>query len=491
MLSLMSPQQFSFEEQLNSAESYDQWLSICENMDRQNGMEEWRHTEISNSYDYASIRKRLDKLRLMRANNDYQHLLFTLNEGIHSNLGGIGKPSLYNKAKAGTKVLVEDYIAEICTALKLLNNADESLISYAEKQDFFSRASACNGRSALMLSGGGIMGIFHAGVLRALHEQDLLPSVISGSSMGSLMAAMVCTHPDDKIQGILSIDAFCIDYIKLSPKQENKKTLLSLFMNTSNVTGEDLDKILTHVIPDLTFQEALECYGKQLNITISGEKRSQAPRLLNAISSPNVTIRSAIKASCAVSGFFPSVMLEAKNAEGEKVPYLSEQRWIDGSFLHDFPTKRLARIYGINHFIGSMTNPLVLSLSTDPDASDSLAKTVLETAGSITKFATSQFLDLSHKIFRTRSKELSRFRYLAQSLVKQSYSADINIRPSNGLHNPLNLLSPPSRDEIAQFIKDGELSTWKRIEMIRNCTKISRTIDSIISEHGWAVEVTN
>ena len=34
---------------------------------------------------------RLDRLRSMRAKHDYQGLLFNLNEGIHGNMGGMGK----------------------------------------------------------------------------------------------------------------------------------------------------------------------------------------------------------------------------------------------------------------------------------------------------------------------------------------------------------------------------------------------------------------
>ena len=199
--------QSNLEQQLKQATSYQEWQSICEELDKQTGMDEWRQSEVSSSYDYRSIRQRLDKLRELRSNRDYQKLLFTLNEGIHSNLGGIGKPGLYNKSRAGTKTLIQQYITEICMALKMLNDVDEKIISVADKKDFFTRASTCNGRTALMLSGGGIMGIFHAGVLRALHEQDFLPTVISGSSMGSLMAAMACTHPDEKIQEIFSTDS--------------------------------------------------------------------------------------------------------------------------------------------------------------------------------------------------------------------------------------------------------------------------------------------
>ena len=41
----------------------------------------------------------------------------------------------------------------------------------------------------LVLSGGGLRGLAHLGVLRALQERGLEPSLVVGSSMGSLVAA--------------------------------------------------------------------------------------------------------------------------------------------------------------------------------------------------------------------------------------------------------------------------------------------------------------
>ena len=41
------------------------------------------------------------------------------------------------------------------------------------------------GRSALLLSGGGGLGIHHVGVLKALFEEDLLPRIIRCGTVGS------------------------------------------------------------------------------------------------------------------------------------------------------------------------------------------------------------------------------------------------------------------------------------------------------------------
>lgn len=50
------------------------------------------------------------------------------------------------------------------------------------------------GRTALMLSGGAIMGMYHIGVVQALIEADLMPKIIAGSSAGSIIASIIATH---------------------------------------------------------------------------------------------------------------------------------------------------------------------------------------------------------------------------------------------------------------------------------------------------------
>lgn len=66
------------------------------------------------------------------------------------------------------------------------------------------------------------------------------------------------------------------------------------------------------------------------------------------------------------------------------------------------------------------------------------------------------------------------------SLATQDYTADINILPRRRFWDPRKLLSILSEDEVRFLIAEGEAATWPRIEMIRNCTQISRTLDGIL-----------
>ena len=67
------------------------------------------------------------------------------------------------------------------------------------KHEFFMNIRQSFGRTALLLSGGGTLGLNHLGVIKCLHQAKLLPRIISGASSGSIMAALLCTKTDDEI----------------------------------------------------------------------------------------------------------------------------------------------------------------------------------------------------------------------------------------------------------------------------------------------------
>lgn len=463
------------------ARTYENWSTAANAYDHAEGHNDWKEFEPTESYDYRSIRNQLDKIRDLRFRRDHQQLLYTLNEGLHGNIGGIGKPELYNKAKFGTKRLIHQYIDEICNSLNDINNADENEISLETKREFFTRASHCYGRSALLLGGGGSMGYFHAGVVKALFEQGLLPEVIAGSSIGSLLGAIVCTHTDDELGERLKSSNLLFELKKgaeLTPK-------LKLFDTSRNIDTVNLISYLEKVIPDLTFQEAFDLTGRKLNITVSGLSTKQAPRLLNAITAPNVYIRSAVQASCAIYGIYPPVTLQAKDSHGEKVPYLPSQQWIDGSFLDDLPVKRLSRLYGVNHFIGSIINPVFLMSGFTPDAPPSIWRTSMLSYARLVKHASSEVLRLSRDHLRFQSPVVNMGLHLTYSLLAQDHTADLNISPKRRLGNPLKLISAPNPTELAELVREGESCAWERLEMIRNCTSISRTLDNVLFERDW------
>jgi len=454
-LALRSPVLDTLEHDMASAQTYEQWYKLAAQHDRLTGADEWRRNDASRLYDHENIRLRLQQLRRLRRKRDDHGLLFVLNEGIHGNMEGMGKAQLYMRARCGTKKLIEDYIGEISDALEYLAPRDFPTIPWAERVEFYQRASHCYGRSALMLSGGGTLGYFHLGVLKALIEQNLCPTVISGASAGAFVAAIVGTRTDAEFLALFE-DNFLARALTANPDN------IKIGFGSRN----------------MTFLEAYRKTGRSINITISPASARQTSRLLNHIASPNVTVLSAVLASSALPGVFAPVQLEARNAAGEIRPYLPSRRWIDGSFSQDLPAKRLGRMYGINHFIVSQVMP---GLGREPNQRTGIRQITRDAVVAATKEFVRGGLDWIQR--RTPvGPRLGIALNTVNALIDQQFVGDINIFPGYGMSNLSMILKMLDADEMAHLFKSGERATWPKIPAIRMTGRIGRTLDGILHD---------
>jgi len=73
------------------------------------------------------------------------------------------------------------------------------MLTPTEKYKFFKIAGAQYGQTALCLSGGAAFGYYHLGVAKSLFENGCLPRVITGTSSGSLIAAMIAVRTDEEL----------------------------------------------------------------------------------------------------------------------------------------------------------------------------------------------------------------------------------------------------------------------------------------------------
>ena len=455
----------------SSYDRYEDWYSWAREDDRRKGLHRWREDEASDLYDYQIIRRRYDELVEARRSDDPERLFYYFNEGLHGNMGGMGAPQLYNKAKSGTKLLIDQYIEEIVAALKDLEDMQD-VIDLPTKIGYFERASGCFGKTALMFSGAGSLGAFHVGVAKALAEQKLIPSVVSGASAGSVVAAVIGTHKAEVVPELLARGETLMQQVVLSstPEIENKRSLLR---------QQEVFELIEATVPDMTFLEAFEESGVAINVSVAPSQVNQRSRLLNATTSPNAMIREAVLASCAVPGVFPPVTLYAKDSDGKRRPYVPSRQWIDGSVSDDLPAKRLARLYGVNHFITSQTNPIVFWMLQDPSVNRDLFSRWL----GITQSATREWLRAIYPFVMEGVRNIYPINMYTQmmfGLATQEYTADINILPRQRFFDPTRLLSARSKAETEKLIREGEQATWPKIEMIRNCTKVSRQIDAAL-----------
>jgi TAG lipase/steryl ester hydrolase/phospholipase A2/LPA acyltransferase len=463
--------------EMNTADNYTEWRVAAILHDEASGMDQWKETTESDLYDYRAIRTRLDNLRRLRAAGDDHGLLFALNEGIHGNMGGMGRATLYNRAKYSTKRLIVEYTDEIVESLDYLASLDSDELNFEERLEFFRRASHCYGRTALMLSGGGMLGFFHLGVVKSLVERDLMPSVISGASAGSIMAAVLGAHSREELRHF-----FDPKNLEIEARTEADWINRIFFGARAQINEVDLKTIIARLVPDLTFQQAYEKTGLYINISVAPAEVHQTSRLLNAITSPNVCIRSAVMASCSVPGVFPTVTLRAFDAQGKEQDYLPQRKWIDGSLVDDMPTKRLTRLFGVNHFLTSQTNPVVLLLMSDPQTGHGVGSLVRQVAESTMK----EWVRFGHSLSQRYTPDSPRFNLIANTVAAiftQEYTADINIIPRYRLFDPRDLFSPLSEKQLMTLIREGERASWPKLEALRNCSKISTKLDQIVKEY--------
>lgn len=468
-----------YEQQMAQACSHAEWREAAEAHDRHSGAAGWQQRDASARYDFRSVRKRLTQLRALREAGDNAGLLYTLNEGVHGNLDGMGNSALYRRALYGTKQLIHDYVAEVITALEHLASPAADDLPWPVRHDFFERASACYGRSALMLSGSGSLFYFHVGVVKALWEQQLLPNVMCGASGGALVASIAGTHTDDEL-----VRMFEPGFLLAEVRRETSLWQRMSALRPSSISPAGIRDMVERLVPDLSFQQAQALTGRRINISIAPAERHQTSRLLNAIASPSVCLREALLATMAVPGILPPVMLMAKGPQGERRPYLESRRWVDGSVSDDLPTKRIGRLYAVNHFIVSQTNPLVLPFLR---ASTGGSSGALGRYRKALRRITLEVVDANLAVMQgpaQRHPVLERWVTMTRSVINQRYTGDINIFPDYRLVDPRKLMRLRSEAEVLALIRSGERATWQQLEMVRLQSAIGRTLDDIRARHS-------
>lgn len=161
------------------------------------------------------LRATLADLVAAREAGDSSQLRFLLSGVLKRNHQGTEDEELYYRTGlVETHGAVEAYRAEVVRCLHAL--ADDKNTPPAERLRFFRRQRQALGQTALCLSGGGALTMYHAGVLRALLESGALSriKVVSGTSGGSIMAAMVASRTEAELMEFVLQDTVSTDFRK-------------------------------------------------------------------------------------------------------------------------------------------------------------------------------------------------------------------------------------------------------------------------------------
>jgi len=175
----------------------------------------------------------------------------------------------------------------------------------------------------VVLSGGGIRGMAHLGLLQALKEHEIEPDCIAGASAGALVGAMYaagCT-PEQSLELFTNTPLFRWTNYNLTRWKPG------LF------DTEKYRKYFLRFLPDDTF-EALE---KQLFVSVT-DVCSGRPVIMN--SGPIIKV---LSASAAVPPIFSPVMID-------------DVYYADGGIMNNFPLEPLEE--RCTHLLGSYVSPV-------------------------------------------------------------------------------------------------------------------------------------
>jgi len=457
---------------MSNARSFDEWYGLAAEHDRLSGAEDWRADDRCEWIHAGELRASTQRLRRMRKRGETWTLLNAFQDSLFRHQGECAQPELYQVAKTGTKRLVSDYLDELELCFAYLLERDEQGVDDAYRLAQVKRVGRVYGRPALMLSGGALLGLFHFGVVKALFEQDLLPRTISGSSMGSIIAAWACVHSDEELRDLFA-DPSRINREALAPLSLGNIWRQAVLMDQAK-----LRRFLPTVLGDRSFAGAMRHSRRILNITVSPLRKQQIPRLLNYLSAPEVLVNSAVLASCAIPMAFKPVQLMARR-RGKVGPWLKNEQWIDGSVHSDLPFDALRQMLNINHFITSQTNPHVLPLLSLTPVGPGLGAALLRAGGSTYRHASAQVLDILRK--HAPSDLLRAQLDKAHAVSSQTYAgADMHIQLPLQPKLYARMLSNPSLAEFENYTRLGERATWPLIPMIRDRTRLSRTFGNAI-----------
>lgn len=457
------------------------------------------------------MNERLHAIINAREEDDSLGLVNLLRSGLVRNLGNITTPKLFNRAYAGTKVLIEEYITQVALAIEYVtalqtSQGDESGWTSQAKLDLLHDTRQAFGRSTLVLQGGSMFGLCHLGVIKALHLRGLLPRIITGTATGALIAALVGTHTEDELLDFLNGDGIDLTAFARKtgdPAAEEKQGLVSK-RRSGNVqtllrrltrfvhTGYFLDvNILEECVRanvgDCTFEEAYARTKRVLNITIATSNRNGVPNLLNYLTAPNVLIWSAALASNAsVPGLYSPASLLCKDETGAVIPWSTSHAQSFGSHGHisavswlqtpqmdrtsyserDNPLSRVAELFNVNHFIVSQARPYIAPFLRS-DLQHPSSPRQARRQGLTIPLGRLLTQEIHHRLLQLDTLGLLPVTIRRLLIDENVPGASITLVPQLHAADFWKLLETPTKEGVEYWMLQGERSVWPSVSMLK------------------------
>jgi len=483
-------------QRLQGVRSYEDWIKSAEELDAYLGNDAWKEKPDYAYYDSRTIHRvhsQMVKLReraqaeeegRIRGNSgDHQkaveELRNLLEACIKNNFVGFENPRLYSETYYGTKSLVQEFVDESEKSLDFLLKTSQ--LDQDNKRAMFKHLSTNFGRTALCLSGGATFAYYHFGVAKALLDAGLLPEVITGTSGGALVAALLGTRTDEELKKLLI------------PALAHRITACHddfwIWFKRWRQTGARFDSVdwakrcAWFTRGSMTFREAYQRTGRILNVSCVPSDPHSPTILANYLTSPDCVIWSAVLASAAVPGILNPVVLMKKNKDGTLSPYSFGHKWKDGSLRTDIPLKALNLHFNVRFSIVSQVNPHINIFFFSSRGTVGRPVTHRRGRGWRGGFigsALEQYikLDLNKWLKVLRHLELLP-RPLGQDWSEiwlQRFSGTITIWPKTVPSDFRYILTDPTPERLARMIHVGQLCTFPKLKFVANRAKLEHVI---------------
>ncbi|KAF3348014.1 Putative phosphoglycerate mutase [Verticillium dahliae VDG2] len=516
--SIQSPSSFDLRRSLRATRNYRDWVAAARELDAYLGRQTWKEENDFAYYDSKTVKRVWEQMRKCRHraeafergdsddddDNDNEsadgarrkkggavdELRGLLEACVKNNFVGVENPRLYSQTYYGTKNLVQNFTDEVERSIKFLLNTKQ--LTQEEKRVLFKGMHANYGRTALCLSGGAGFAYYHLGVVKSLLDANLLPDVITGTSGGALVAALVATRTNDELKTLL-VPALAG---KITACRESFVTWFPRWWKT----GARFDSVdwarqcSWWTRGSMTFREAYERTGRILNVSCVPADPHSPTILCNYLTSPDCVIWSAVLASAAVPGILNPVVLLMKQRDGTLAPYSFGHKWKDGSLRTDIPIKALNLHFNVNFTVVSQVNPHINLFFFSSRGSVGHPVTHRKGKGWRGGYVMSAVehylkLDMTKWLKFIRHAELLP-RPLGQDwsqLFLQQFSGTITIWPKSVPSDFYHILSDPDPPRLARMLHEGQQRGFPILKFMGNRLKVERMIEQGRKEtRPWA-----
>ncbi|KAM0046893.1 putative triacylglycerol lipase [Helianthus debilis subsp. tardiflorus] len=462
---------------MRAAVTYEEWAHAAKMLDKESPK-----LNENDLYDEELVRNKLEELRHRREECSLRDIVFCMRADLIRNLGNMCNPELH-KGRHQVPKVIKEYIDEVSTQLRMVCDFDSDEIVLEEKLAFMHETRHAFGRTALLLSGGASLGAFHVGVVKTLVEHKLMPRIVAGSSVGSIMCSVVATKSWPELQSFFEDSWHSLQFF------DQMGGIFNVFKRVMTQGAlhdiRHLQILLRNLTNNLTFQEAYDMTGRVLGITVCSQRKHEPPRCLNYLTSPHVVIWSAVTASCAFPGLYEAQELMAKDRSGEIVPYhppfhwgpeetsgTSGRRWRDGSLEIDLPMIQLKELFNVNHFIVSQANPHIAPLLR-------FKEFVRANGGNFAaKLAHLVEMEVKHRC--NQVLELGFSLGGLPKLFAQDWEGDVTVVMPATLAQYSKIIQNPSHLELQKAANQGRRCTWEKLAAIKANCGIELALDECV-----------